>query len=392
MQPGEPATGIAPSAPVPRWLVAVALGIALGIAGFTGFRIPSSWCTTLDAVSLFDGFHRRFAIGTVLRPLAVATGYNYWALAAYNFAVLAAVLAVLAVAAVRTPLLGRRVLVLAFLLLPTGGFLFHEIGYFDQVLYLLVFAALWLVERDRWAAAICVMAVAPCVHEIAILTVIPVFGLVALRTLTPRRALIATAVPVAVGLLVMAIPQATTGAVATLSATLHGANFAFRHDALSLFERSQAASWQLYNVEGLFVQVRPAAVVAVAAFVALWLTDRGLRRTSPGQVAGWLILVASCVAIAAPALLILGGWDGNRWVFLILGNFFVVSWIALGDRRTREPSGSAVFVLATALLVFGQFSIGYFDHYAPRDITLRATRRSFLHQIADRSMFAIPTW
>jgi hypothetical protein len=66
-------------------------------------------------------------------------------------------------------------------------------------------------------------------------------------------------------------------------------------------------------------------------------------------------------AIAPPGLAILGGWDGNRWLFLIMVNFFIVVWIALGDRGTRELNRSALVILATALLMLGHFSIYYFD-------------------------------
>src|SRR5215831_5382501 len=164
-----------------RRLFVPALAIAILVAGYTGFRLPNAWCATLDAVSLFDGFHRRFVVGTLLQPLAIATDYNYWLFAAFSYLVLAAVLAVLTAAVLRAELISQRLLVIAWLVLPTGGFLFHEVGYFEQILYLLLFAALALIRRNRLVAAACVLCVAPLVHEIALVTVIPLFGLVALR-------------------------------------------------------------------------------------------------------------------------------------------------------------------------------------------------------------------
>src|SRR5688572_27259954 len=84
-----------------RRIVIAMVVVAILVAAYTGFRMPSRWCATLDAVSLFDGFHRRFVVGTVLRPLAIATDFDYWLFAGFSFAVLLAVLSILIVAAAR---------------------------------------------------------------------------------------------------------------------------------------------------------------------------------------------------------------------------------------------------------------------------------------------------
>jgi len=395
IEPSSPGAADAePRAPalrsVPRWMVVLAVAVAILAAAFTGFRVPSSWSATLDAVSLFDGFHRRFLVGTLLRPLATATGYNYWLFAAFSYLVLGAILAAVTVAAVREALFSRRVLVLAWLLLPAGGFLFHEVGYFDQVLYLLLFAAIWLLPRDRVWFAVGLMCAAPLVHEIAIATVIPVFGLVALRTLPVRRAVLVTLPPAVVNGVVLAVSPASPGAVTALTASLRGANFVHRSDALALFERSLAESSRLYSLKSAIVVVQPVAILLVVGFACVWLADRELWRRSPGRLPPQLGLLASCVAIAAPALLVYGGWDANRWAFMIIGNFFLVMWISLGDRRGHELGARAAVILATVVLLLGHVALGYFDSFAPRDLGSRAARRLLFREIKDRSLFKIP--
>src|SRR5882762_9600424 len=80
------------------WARRVSLAVvvlALLVAAYTGFRLPNAWTATLDSVSIFDGFYRRFVVGTLLRPLALATGHNYWLFAAFSYAVLLALLAIL---------------------------------------------------------------------------------------------------------------------------------------------------------------------------------------------------------------------------------------------------------------------------------------------------------
>ena len=77
----------APQTRFDRAVAICAIAFAFALALYTGFRVPNAWSATLDSVSLFGGFHRRFVVGTLLHPLAVATGYNYWVFAAWSFAV-----------------------------------------------------------------------------------------------------------------------------------------------------------------------------------------------------------------------------------------------------------------------------------------------------------------
>ena len=93
---------------------------------------------------------------------------------------LGALLAVLAVVVIKAELVSQRLLVIGWLLLPTGGFLFNEVGYYDQVIYLLLFGALWLVFRDRPVTACLLITAGVLVHEITVLTVLPVFAMVVL--------------------------------------------------------------------------------------------------------------------------------------------------------------------------------------------------------------------
>jgi len=373
---------------IDRRVTAITLGAALLIALYTGFRLPNGWSATLDAVSLTDGFHRRFVVGTLLRPLALATDYDYRLFATFSYLVLAALLAVIARAALRTQLLEQRLVVIAWLLLPTGGFLFNEVGYFEQLHFLMLFASIWLVRRERFVAATAVMALAPLVHEIAILTVLPLFGLVLLRTVSPKRAVIATAIPALINLIVLAIPPASDGAIATLSASLTHANFTYRPDALELFSRAQSDNWGLYSVHNVVVYVRPIAYVLIALLVGLWFTDRESWRKDNDRQPSWVILLASCAAIAVPSLLVYGGWDGNRWRFLVVTSFFVVVWLALEGRGKKPLRIGTITMLVLSVLIASRFELWYFDRLQPRELGYRPVVKFFMH-IADGSLFTM---
>jgi hypothetical protein len=154
----------------------------------------------------------------------------------------------------------------------------------------------------------------------------------------------------------------------------------------------------------MFLELRPVAILVVAAFIAIWLVDGALRRslrrssapaaspTGGARIPGLVVLVASCVAIAAPILLAFGGFDGNRWQFLIVCNFILVLWLSLGDRRGRELSAAALVALVATVLLLNHFAIGSFDELAPRDLGSLTERRTFRRQLlgTDPSLFTIP--
>lgn len=340
--------------------------LALATAAYTGFRLPGAWVATLDTVSVTDGFHRRFLVGTLLNPLAVATGYDYWVFAVAGFAVLAALLVVLTVAFVRARQESRRVVIIAWLLLPTGGFFFHEVGYYEQVLYLLLSGALWLLPR-RPAVATVLMTAAVLAHELALLTVLPIFVMVLLRRFPFRQAVGWAAPPLLVELVVLAIPASAPGSVDRLRAALGTANFPIRIDALALFGRTQSQSWQLYSITDVLLFVVPIAVVVLAGF--LMLHGRGRP----------IAVVSQAAAIGAPALLAFAGWDGARWGFLLVTNFAVVLWLG-----KREFSGRQLVVLGATLLILTHMPLPYFDRYSPRELSWQG------FETVDQSLFRIP--
>jgi hypothetical protein len=362
--------------------------IAVAVAAYTGFRPPNDWTATLDAVSLTEGFHRRILVGTLLRPLAVLTHDNYWLFAGFGFLVLGALLAVAGSALLRTELTSARMLVVAWLLLPTGAFFFDEVGYYDQVLYLLLVLAWWLLNRNRSVLAGIVLALSVFVHEITILTVLPVFGLLALRRLGLPRAVAVLAPAVLLDAVVLLVSPAAPGAVDRLAARLATANFRYRADALALFDRTQSQSWQLYSIVHVLVYVVPLGVLAIAVFLVLRTADGGFGGEARGRAAALSDTVVACGAIGAPVLLAFAGWDTARWEFLLLTNFVLVLWAGLTERR-REfgPTQTAVLV-ATALLVT-HVPMAFFDGLAPRSLEWPVFR-TFLRQIGDGSLFRIP--
>jgi hypothetical protein len=354
--------------------------------------MPNLWSVTLMSVSIADGFRRRVLVGTLLRPIAESRNFRYWFYAAVAFAILGALLVALVVAAVRSQLLTQRFLVIAFLLLPTGGYLFQEVGYLDQLIYLLLFASLFVVHRSYWWLAPAFMTLAVLTHEIALLTVIPVFVFVAIRVLEPRRAIVSLGPPALVGLVVLAVPASARGASDDFTALLVGANWKPRPDALSLFDRTQAESLDLYDWREVLYFLIPVVIIGLGAFLLMYAGERRPARepvlATWAQGHDWLYPVLAVAAIASPTLLMFGGWDKWRWGFLILANLFIVTWIWVGERG-RELDTTQLVTLALSLLVTVHVGLLYFDLREPRDLSAE-TWRDVRAQIEDGTFFDIP--
>ncbi|MEU8135734.1 hypothetical protein [Streptodolium elevatio] len=342
------------------WAMTAAALACVLVAAYTGIRMPNAWSATLQSVSFQDGFHRRFLVGTLMDPIADAAGYHYRMYALLSFLILAGLLAVLVYQAVVTRLPARRFLILAFFLLPTGGYLFHEVGYFDQVLYLLLFGALWMLGRGWWIPASLTMVLAMCVHEITALTVLPLFFVACLRVLPLSRTIVAAVPACATGLLILTAKPTSSGTSLALQRKLEEAHFPVRPDALELFSRTQEDSWKMYSQKEVFLYLLP---LIVLIGVALLLFARAGDRPAK-------LLVMSVLAALAPAMATFAGWDRERWAFLLIVNFFVILWFWFGDYQVGLKSVQ-FGVVVVALLLTVHVPLTYFDGFEPRSLTGR---------------------
>jgi hypothetical protein len=350
--------------------------------------MPNGWSATLGNVSLTDGAHHRFLVGTLLRPVTVLTGSRYWPFAVFALLVLAGLLATALVLSFRTPLVSQRLLLIGWLLLPTGAYLFNEVGYLDQVLYLLLFASVWALRRNRFGLAVGLMVAAACTHEIALLTVLPLFGFAAVLVLPLRRAVAAVAIPAAANCLLLLVPGASSDGLLGLQHDLqrHG-DFAPRIDALALFTRSRADTWVLYSPGRVFHYLYPIAIVlAVAAIVLLWPARRAAD--TPAPVGRFLVFAIGVAAALSPLLLVFAGWDQFRWAFLLVTNLFLVVWLFL-DHTGRELDLLRVGALAITVLVLTHWQLHHLDGVGPRGLD-RDSISAFAHEVRSGELFDIP--
>ncbi|MEO6772126.1 MAG: hypothetical protein ABI467_03780 [Kofleriaceae bacterium] len=358
--------------------------MAILVAAYTGVRLPDRWSVTLQAVSIFDGIHRRFLVGTVLRPFTLAFGYDYRLFAGFSFAVLAALLYVIWRAAVRSESWSKQLVVIGWFLLPAGGFLFDEIGFLEQVVYLMLALAVWQVGRGRLRTAAAVLALTPCVHELAILSAIPLFAAICVRSLPPRRVAALVAPAIGVAAIVLLVPHPPQATIDHLAAAWHHDGFPYRADALQLFVRTQAESWELYSFWAALRITMPVIVLLLVAAAAL--ADRRDHAA----------FAAALGAVVAPLLLIYGGWDVNRWQFFAITNFTVVAWIGIGigngngngNGIGRELAPRAAAILVAVALLLSRRPLGFIDA-KPRELDAREVAR-FADDLTSGAWFTIP--
>jgi len=336
--------------------------VGVVLAGYVGFRLPSLWAATLYSIGVQDGGLRRSLLGTVLAPLWSFFDYSYWAFSSVAFAILAGMLIVIAVAGWKAKNNGQRMVALVWLFAPTGAYLFHEVGYLDQLLYLLLFLSVWLWARVNPVAAILPVALSVLVHESAMVTTVPLLLFFVIAKEGFSKKLLAFVIPLAAAALVaLEGPWNVEQTVSTVDRLSTSLPFAFREDALFLFNMGIRETWVYVNwVPGLNL-----AAPFIVAITLFWLLQ-ALRCRSTTQKP-FLLPSLAFLASISPFLLIVGGYDIYRWVFLTLGNFAIVLYWWLDNRaRAFDMADLALGLMPFVLLYYAPLI--FFDEFMPRSL------------------------
>jgi len=323
--------------------------LCLVIALYVGFRLPNRWSVNYYIPSVFDGFWRRSLLGTLLYPFG-ALRFDYHFVAAVQALVLLALVALLMAHALRSGL-RIKLLTMLFLIGPAGGYVFHEVGYVEQLLYLMLLTALAFSDKRL---SFVLMALSLFVHEMAAFTVIPIYLaslVVARRT---RTAILHGPMLVAVFAVIYLFFQTADPAHidGLLQAIKANTGYIPRADYYDVFRHQLIGPEpQIYFTVADWYRL--ATVIAIALLTAL-----AFMRES--------VFDAACILVACLAPLAMGllGWDTSRFTFLSLcASVFVL--VLFRDAASAVVSG-AVSALLLAFALFGYFV--YFDDYQPRPL------------------------
>lgn len=357
------------------WL-SVTVG-ALLLSALIGFRLPSLYAVTLYNVSLFDGAWRRGVFASLLEPAWQATNYAYSAMAAVAIAILLCVLIVVLRASWTARNDTQRLLIVAWVASPLGAYFFHQVGYQDQLVYLMFFGAVLAVLKSRIVSASIIMSASVFIHEMTIVTTFPLWILVMLLHSVPLRRLWLAIPPAAVAVLLLFLPNMSDEQVKATGLRLRASlPFEFRWDAIALFGRSLNEVWSLdwYSpLEGLRT-VAPLAALSLASMFALATALSRRQGSLPNIIYRRLQVLFSCLAVLGPFSLVAVGWDFYRWAFLGVTNFVLVAYFWM-SKIPDAPKVGAIGLMLVPILALFYFPLQYFDGFAPRPLTFDLLQR-----------------
>jgi hypothetical protein len=340
-----------------------ALLLSLCYAFYRGFHAAGLWTVNYYQAGYFDGFYRRGLLGTLLTPFGCLR-FDYFFIEPIQFLVLCAVLVLLLYHAIKS----RESLALAvFFISAAGGYFFDEVGYPEQFLWLLAAATLYALKHNRvYLAALC-LCLAVMVHEMALLTVLPL-ALAWWVIQKKETALAGMAIflpPVAVFLILSAWFQTVPDSTVThyFEAASNCGYPVMRKDYFGIYQSQFAganAKRFAYSADQFTTAVLP---VLALAFVLVIIIRKKLGLSLPRQA----VIVLCCIS---PLLLGLFGSDSERWIFIAYAQIIVTGLFASNRLRAARGilSGSPLFMLALVLLA-AVLQLHYF-YGEPRPLTL----------------------
>lgn len=344
------------------------LAISLFIAGYVGGRMPSMWSINYYIPSFFEGFYRRGLVGSILYPFG-ALRFNYDFISSIQIAVFVLLLLCILRYAYQADV-PRKIMLVLFFLAPTGGYLFHLIGYVDHLLYLLLFIA--LISNQRMGLMLMVASL--FIHEEALFTTIPIYLSSLLINRISMRWLLINIGVIGFSFLVLTLffqtvdvikiehfIQKIITAFGPFARTEYYFTFNNHYTTQALtntfieLNGQTAATPPQGHYDFLYFEI--AIIGALACLIAKQFMIKECARLH--NVFCFLAVFCSCTA---PLLLVFFGIDSYRWVFMSFSSC-VFLFCLIKDKPSMSYFLPIAFVFVL-FLAYGNF--WYFDGYVPR--------------------------
>jgi len=336
--------------------------IALGIACYRGFKLPSLWSVNYYLPSFFDGFYRRGLAGTMLYVFGELR-FNYYFIIAIQFTVTATLLCVIFRYVFRADVTLKIVTILYFLA-PTGGYLFNEVGYIDQLLYLLLFVL--LVSPNKMLNAF-LLVLSLFIHEEALFTIFPIYIAYLIINKTDIKYVLSTVAVVILSFVLLfvgfrTVPQENIDKLTQkISVT---ANYKVHPDYYTIFDHEfvneLATSGVYYYNEQLFFSYF--LIFILALFIASLFVQK--EHDFYENALYFFSVLFACIS---PLLLGFAGFDSSRWLFMSFSSSLIMFGL-YQDRIQTAHVYSIVFILVL-FLVFGR--VWYFSgNHEPRSVNI----------------------
>jgi len=327
-------------------------------ACYVGYRMPSDWTVNYYQLNWWDGFGRRALLGTLLYPLGCSL-FNFEIIARLQFTVLCGCILTFVWMAVRRGLMAVAPL---FFLSAAGGYLFHEVGYIDQVIWLLGALVLWLLSRDKDIAASFLLSACMFTHEMTLLQVLPI--VIAYLMLAPtqelRRYILLLLPALGVFLLIwLKLQTVDEATVLTYFQRVFTCEYpVHRPDFYSIFLHRFSDRMNFYYS---WIEVLT-CILPLMVFASIGL----LNVTLKGQHPRVQRFVLWCCSLS-PLLLGLMGWDTDRWFFITFVQIILVRMVTISRSENSRDKWPFIATMAVMALLL---RLNYFDDVKPRPLSL----------------------
>lgn len=347
--------------PLPRRILLAVMLLSVAYACYVGLRTPAPRSVQYYQFSWIDGFYRRGLLGTLLYPLGCKR-FDPQLIHALQYVVFSGLLAQICYAGIRL-----RICIFSaiYFFSPAGGFLFHTIGYVEQLLLLLTGLSIYALHKNKPVLVSIVLAACILIHEMALFVSVPlvfayllISGLVHPKLMLQIFALLAlTFATLYLGF--QETPRTLINAYVQESSSCKF----FMRDKIYLNIFSHGF-WDRFKNHYRFDRfaVPIGLLFALACIlVAIVMRHKHLLQKS--------LLAACCLS---PLLIGFFAWDLHRWVLLTVMQIFFVFMMALWAQASdpqRTSSMKALFLIPF-LLVSMTIHFRYFTGHAPRTVTL----------------------
>ncbi len=328
-----------------------------------GFRMPSLWSINYYLPSFFDGFYRRALPGTILSFFGDLR-FNYYTIATIQFSVLISLLLWIYYIFQKNLLL--MLIISLYLVSPAGGYLFNEVGYIEQLLYLILFISIALFRKHK-TTSIILFSSSMFIHELALFATLPIyFTYIYLSTKNLKQTILYIMPSILFFLVILIFFQVVPlDAIELFKERVSNASsYPLRNDYYTVFTNEITGSRnKIYYTLDSLNQIFLLCSLAVTASILVY------------QISKKQILIALLFFLTATTPLLLGffGWDVYRWYFLSLSSLTTVLIIILLHYQVIFTEIASIqkilvlFIIIYSLLISNMYLV-YFDihEYKPR--------------------------
>ena len=334
------------------YLASLFFGYAVAL--INGFRMPNLWSINYYIPSMLEGFYRRSLMGNITFFLGDLR-FQYHTIALIQLLIFIA----LNIVIIRTCLKSDTSLKwiwLLFLLSPAGGYLFNEVGYIEQLLFLVLFLA--INSNTKIISGILIIA-SIWIHEMALFTTIPLYLAYLIMQKRSWKEIIfvaagSTLLFLTIYIFFQTIPLDKLQQY--LNTASHSTNYEVRVDYYNVFSNQfmgERFQWYYSTRE----------VANILLISPLWIIIAiGFAHISHPPLHQKSLFFIGFITCSLPLLLGLFGWDVHRWIFLSLcSTVLCMYWV-----EHKIPL-LLIRIFMVVLIIFSIWgNLEYFDGFSPR--------------------------